>query len=345
MTLKTWKQVSWLPALALGAGLGLSSPAEACSAPVCEPDVKMPGPPRGGGIPANVPALVLFTDDAIVTSGDGAPRLLRANGDVVASSTVASSDDYHVWFVVPESPLVPGESYQLQARGECTTQSNSSKSAQFTFTAAAARPLPSATGTLTVGETGRGSVQVAHPAQCSSAIDAGYVRFHFTPAPELVPFLPWVRWTLDVDGTRWASTKYGTVLPDGTLAAPLPRETYFGERRLFQVHAACGTTETYLDRGRTPGRHHATLRAVLANAPSALPPVELDFELTCPGPGEPPPPTPQQPEPVTSPDEKNPNGFGCSQATGPGMGALVGLLALGFLVRRGTRRVPSPSGS
>jgi hypothetical protein len=343
MTLKTWKQVSWLSALALGAGLGLglSSPAEACSAPLCEPDVKAPFP-REGGVPANVPALVLYTDDAIVTSGDNAPRLLRGNGDVVASSTVASTDAYHVWFVVPDAPLVPGESYQLQARGECNVQSGSSKPAQFLFTAATAQPLPTSTGTLRVGETGRGSIQVANPASCSSAMDAGYVRFQFTPAPELVPFLPWIRWTLDVDGTRWASARHGAVLPDGTLTVPTPRESNFGERRLFQVHADCGTSETYVDKGRAPGRHHATLRPVLAHAPSALPAVELDFELTCPGSGEQTPPTPPQPEAEEKPAE---SGFGCSQTGGTGVGGLASLLALGFLVRRGTRRVPSRSRS
>jgi len=335
MTSRNLKQVSWLAALTLGAGLGLSSPAEACSGPVCEPNVEAPLP-KQGTVPANVPALVLYTEGVeIVTSGENAPRLLRSNGDVVATSTVASSDKHHGWHVVPASPLVPGETYRLQGTGACNYPSGSTQAVEASFTAGAASPLPTATGTLRVETTARGKVRVAHGSLCTTEQDSASVRFHFTPAPELVPFLPWVGWALEVDGQRWALERPGTVLPDGTLAPPTQRQLGFGARRIFQVHMSCAPQDSLSgDPGLTPGKHRATLRPTLAQASTALPPVEVDFELSCDA--QPPSKPPREVEQLPL--------YGCSHAGGASMLALPGLLALGFLVRRRTRQV-SRSGS
>ena len=339
MTSRTLKQVSWLVALALGAGLGLPPPAEACSAPVCEPDVEAPLP-NPGTVPANVPTLVLLTEGAeVITSGESAPRLLRSNGDRVALSTVASSTEYHVWHVMPASPLVPGETYRLQGVSACNHPSGSSKSIEVSFTAGAASPLPTATGTLRVETTARGKVRVAHGSLCSTEQDSSYVRFGFTPAPELVPFLPWVAWSLEVDGQRWALERHGTVLPDGTLAPPTRRQLGFGARRLFLVHASCDNPEPYFgDKGLTPGKHRATLRPVLAQASTSLPPVEVDFELSCET------QAPSEPEPPREAEKLPLPGQGCSHTGGAGMLALPILLSIRFLVRPRTRHV-SQSGS
>jgi hypothetical protein len=333
MTSKTLKQVSWLTALALGMGLGLSSPAEACSAPVCETGVEVPLPTSPGTVPANVPALVLQSTRgaALVTSGANAPRLLRSNGDVVATTMMTPDDEHHTWRVVPVSPLVPGETYRLQGVGECG-YTGSSQPVEVSFTAGAAQPLPSATGTLQVEKTTRGKVRVAHGSLCSTEQDASFVHLRFTPAPELVPFLPWVRWTLEVDGSRWANERHGAVGADGSLGTPTQWQLGFGERRLFQVHASC-VSRDYMngDPGLTPGRHRATLRPTLAQASTALPPVEVDFELSCDARPSPQPETPRDVEQLPL--------YGCSHAGGASLLALPGLLALGFLVRRRTRQV------
>jgi hypothetical protein len=334
MTSRTLKQVSWLAALTLGAGLGLSTPAEACSAPVCEPDVEAPLPTNPGTVPANVPTLVLLTEGAeVITSGESAPRLLRSNGERVELSTVASRDEYHVWHVRPASPLVPGETYRLQGVAACTLPSGSSQSLEVSFTAGAASPLPTATGTLRVETTARGKVRVAHGSLCSTEQDSSYVRLGFTPAPELVPFLPWVSWSLEVDGQPWALERHGAVLPDGTLAPPTRRQLGFGARRLFLVHAGCANQEPDVgDKGLMPGKHRATLRPVLAQSSTSLPPVEVDFELSCESrtPSEPPRDIEQLPL----------LGHGCSHTGGAGMLALPLLLSIRFLVRRRTHHVP-----
>jgi MYXO-CTERM domain-containing protein len=176
----------------------------------------------------------------------------------------------------------------------------------------------------------RGPLQVRHGSACSVMLDAGYTRLRFTPAPELVPFLPWVHWRLEVDGEGWAEAQHGEVLAEGTVHAPVPGPFVLLPRTLFQVHANCGGSTESGDLGLKPGRHHATLRATLANAPGTLPPVELDFELSCQD--TPPEPTPDEPS-------ERPSGFGCSHAGGTGTGALLGLFALGALVWRQTRRI------
>jgi hypothetical protein len=338
MTSTTLKQVSWLAALTLGAGLGLSTPSEACSAPACMPDVEVPLP-ASGTVPANVPALVLLSTQGatLVTSGANAPRLLRSNGDVVATSTVTPGDAYRAWHVVPASPLVPGETYRLQGVGECD-YSGSSRSVEASFTAGAAQPLPAATGTLRVETTARGNIRVHADSLCSAEQDSSYVRLRFTPSPELVPFLPWVRWTLEVDGARWAGERHGAVLADGSLGPPTQWQSGFGERRLFQVHARCGSQNNHTDPGLTPGRHRATLRPVLAQTSTSLPPVEVDFELSCET------QAPSEPEPPRDVEKLPLPGHGCSHAGGANMLALPLLLSLRFLLRRRTRHV-SQSGS
>jgi MYXO-CTERM domain-containing protein len=330
------KKVSWLGALALGAGLGLSSPAEACSASLCEPGAKAPLP-TSGTVPANLPALVLLPSAGLGGSIDTRqqpPQLLRSDDSLVATLTVEPGAAEPGWLVVPESPLVPGETYRLRAVGVCQYPEGSTRPLEVSFTAGDALPLPTSTGSLRVDTTGHERLSVAHSSLCADSVDAGYVRFGFTPAPELVPFLPWVHWTLEVDGQRWTSAWHGAVGPDGTLAPPTAQERIFGARRLFQVHTSCGgALDDAHDKGWPPGRHRATLRPVLANAPGSLPPVEVDFELpTCPA----------RPPPAPEPGGSSP---GCSHTGGAGVPALVSLLTLGLLARRRTRRVPSRSRS
>jgi MYXO-CTERM domain-containing protein len=337
MTPWTTKKVSWLGMLALGAGLGLSSPAEACSAPLCEAGAMAPLP-TSGAVPANVPALVLLPSEmgGSIDTRQQPPQLLRSDDSLVATRSVEPGMGESGWLVVPESPLVPGETYRLRAQGVCPAPQGSTRSLEASFTAGAASPLPTATGSLRVDASGHERLSVAHGSLCSNTIDAGSVRFGFTPAPELVPFLPWVHWTLEVDGQRWTAARHGSVRPDGTLVPPNNNERIFGARRLLQVHTSCGGShdETH-DKGLSPGRHRATLRPALANAPGSLPPVEVDFELpTC--------PTTPPPEPEPRPGW---TGFGCSHAGGAGVPALLGLFSLGFLARRRTRRVPSRSRS
>ncbi len=338
-------KVSWITALALGAGLGVSSPAEACSGPVCQPGATLSLPAQGA-VPANVPALVLRPETySLLRQGESAPRLLRADGRPVATTIPALTRPQDPLLLVPEAPLEPGETYRVEALSGCP-YTEGSLAVQATFTAGPALPLPTATGTLRVETVAQGMLEVAHGSRCTLPVDAAFVRFHFTPAPELVPFLPWVQWRLEVDGHTWATARYGSLGAQGALAPPTAEERWYGARRLLQVHADCSGNRDVLDKGVTPGKHRATLRPVLAHAPDTLPAAEVDFELTCAQvqpPPPPPPPAPETPAPETPapelpplPEETRPL-HGCTHAGGASLGGLLAVLARGLLGRRQRR--------
>jgi hypothetical protein len=141
-----------------------------------------------------------------------------------------------------------------------------------------------------------------------------------------------------VDGAHWAGEWHGAVGADGSLGPPTQWQSGFGARRLFQVHASCGPQDNYTDSGLKPGKHRATLRPVLAQASTSLPPVEVDFELSCET------QTPSEPEPPREAEQLPLPGHGCSHTGGAGMLALPLLLSIRFLVRRRTHHV-SQSGS
>jgi uncharacterized protein (TIGR03382 family) len=314
----------WLPALTLGASLGLSPPAEACSAAPCGPEgATIPLPVEGSQVPANVPALVVRAPwlGTVITEGADSPRLLRGDGSAVAARVQGRGTNQPEYLVVPEVPLVSGESYRLEARGACAYD-GSSAPVSATFTTGPTRPLPQTSGWLDVSLPGQGMLQVGNDASCAARVEAAFVQLRFRPAPELVPFLPWVHFRLEVDGQRWAEASYGELGPMGTPLVDRPVGLPLQPRSLFRVHALCGENTTGSDEGVAPGRHHLALYPILAGAtPRVLPAVEGDVELTCP---------PVEPLPPDVPP------WGCSQAGGGSVLALAGLLAGALLRRRRT---------
>ena len=313
----------WLPALTLGASLGLSSPAEACSAPPCGAEgASLPLPEGNGEVPANVPALVVRAAwlGTVITEGEGSPRLLREDGSPVAARVQGRGTNQPEYLVVPEAPLVPGESYRLEARGACAYDGTSAPVAA-TFTAGPARLLPETSGWLDVSLPAQGTIQVGNGGSCAAQVEAAFVQLRFRPAPELVPFLPWVHWRLEVDGQRWAEASYGELGPNGAPLNPRPVSLPFQSRSLFLVHALCGENPMGSDEGVAPGRHRLALYPTLAGpTPRALPSIEADIELTCHTRG-----------PISSKPIR-----GCSQTGGGSVLALAGLLARILLRRRRT---------
>ena len=151
-------------------------------------------------------------------------------------------------------------------------------------------------------------------------VEGSTVTLSFTPTPELVPFLPWVHWTLEVDGKGWSSVPHGAVDAAGTV---MPPNRFASTHDLLIVYSVCKVLpdqQVSQNAGLPPGRHVATLRPVLEQSGTPLPPLEVAFELTCPK---------DAPAPDASQRE------GCSQAGG-GLAAF-GLLATLRLWRRGKR--------
>ncbi|RKH59656.1 hypothetical protein D7V93_14515 [Corallococcus llansteffanensis] len=299
-------------------GGGLPPSAEACSGPVCDLGGIVP-PTAGAAVPANVPALVIVP--SLFQSMDaGSVHLRTAEGTDVAAGITQSAHGSAV--VAPAAPLVPGAAYRLEGDSPCPYGPDT---LGVTFTASEPLPLPGATGLLEAGPEQQGNVYVIGGATCAVETRGSSLRLRFTPAPELVPFLPWVHWTVEVDGKPWASAPHGSLGPTGELAVTT-RLKY--TRDLLWLYTVCEVLPEAgqpQDMGLEPGRHVATLRPVLEHLDPPLPSVEVPFELTCPKKST-------EPDPV-------PNDEGCSQAGG-GLTAL-GLFATLQLWRRRARGVRS----
>ena len=314
MTRHDWKTLGVVTCV-LGAGGGLTPVAEACSGPACsDREVQVPMT-AGAEVPANVPALLIVP--AIFQNMDaGSVHLRTAEGVELAAGVTQGAHGSAV--VVPAAPLVPGSGYRLEGSNPCPL---GEETVAATFTASEPLPLPTTPGVLEAGPVQQGKVTVVGGASCSVDTQGSSLRLRFTPAPELVPFLPWVHWTVEVDGKPWATAPHGALGPTGELI-PSIRLQY--TRDLLWLYTVCEVTpgtQPPLNMGLEPGRHVATLRPVIEHLASPLPPLEVPFELTCPE---------KPPAPV--PDDE-----GCSQ-TGGGLTAL-GLLATLQLWRRRSRGV------
>ncbi len=268
-----------LPALTLGLTVGLPAHAD-CKKQLCQDaGAHIPLPPGNRDVPANLPALVVRATElgSILTEGEDRPRLLRADGSPVPAKVSPNYGTIGVWeqLVQPEEPLVPGESYRLEARGSCHLQ-GARPPISATFTAGPARPLPETSGWLEVVEQTYGPLQVSHTDEesCWTQEEAAFARLRFVPAPELVPFLPWVHWRLEVDGQHWADVPSGEVGAEGVLIQPPPLVRY-SSRSLFQVHTLCGREPLFTDQGMlTAGPHRVALHGTLScPTPRALPPL------------------------------------------------------------------------
>ncbi|WP_233610112.1 hypothetical protein [Corallococcus sp. AB049A] len=314
-------------------GLGALAPpsAEACVAANCLVDVRFPLPEDGGAVPANVPGLVVrpplreATEVATI-------QLLQADGTPVPFTLAIGARGTHV--VVPTAPLVPGTQYRIEAKGLCQFQETLTQSA--TFTAGPELPLPTTLGTLGVDTPKRGTFPVFGDAECGSPQEGDFTSLRFTPSPELVPFLPWMTWTVEVDGQPWSFSNHHGL--DSTGADHFDSHKYEYNRQLLSLYTVCTPgNPPPPGRGLTPGRHRATLQGTLERANLTLPPLSVDFELSCAspatdgGPGDDGGVTdggiPGDADPI-----RGPSSDGCTQAGG-GL-TVLGLLATLRLWRR-----------
>ncbi|MCY1043679.1 hypothetical protein OV208_20335 [Corallococcus sp. bb12-1] len=267
-------------------------------------------------MPTNLPGLVVVPP--LLESVDPTTvRLLLEDGTPVSATVTAGAHSTQV--LVPEAPLVEGTEYRLEATGVCSYQGT--QTAETTFTAGAALPLPTTLGSLTAQTPRRGTFVVDADSNCGNTQQEGdSTSLRFTPSPELMPFLPWVSWTVQVDGAPWSYAKHGGVTATGE--ENFDTRLYEYNRRLFFLYTVCEELQPQApNTGLAPGRHRATLQGTLEHANLTLPPLHVDFELTCAQ--KPVDPEPEEPEPE-EPGRPS-SGGGCSQAGGS-------LAALGLLV-------------
>lgn len=320
-------------------GFGLAKPtsAEACGGPPCTVEgSRIPLPPDAV-VPANVPALVV-EPPAYQSVEEQTLRLRTEDGVDVEARLLKGPGSSGV--LAPTAPLVPGTRYHLEGSVPCSGgHTGSPFLAMADFTAGPEVALPDETGVLQPGAGQRGQIRVwDSSASCASGYIGGWVTLEFTPAPELVPFLPWVHWTLEVDGQTWATAPHGAVDASGGV---IPADGFRTMRDLLTVYTLCGHESPGMPpsaTGLAPGVHTATLTPVLEQSETLLPSVSASFELACPTMGS----DGGYNEPIpgsdagigSDPDDAlPPKAKGCSQAGG-GLSVLGALTALRLWRRR-----------
>ncbi|MBN8233406.1 hypothetical protein JYK02_38400 [Corallococcus macrosporus] len=312
MTTREWKALVAVGTFMVGGGLALPPSAEACGGPVCDP-TKFSAPlPSDAVVPANVPALVVLPSPLYGMESENLSLRTEDGADVEATFLTGP---HRSGLVVPAAPLVPGTRYRLEARDLCAGYPQEPGTAEVSFTAGPAVTLPATSGTLRAAPEQQATFQVWGGSTCSVGVEGRQVTLGFTPSPELVPFLPWVHWTLEVDGQTWATAPHGAVDAAGNV---MPPNRFAYAHDLLIVYSVCQVLpneQSPSDQGLPSGRHVATLRPVLEQSGTPLPPMEVSFELACP-----------QEEPAPAPDigPEDPRDDGCSQAGG-------GLTAFGLL--------------
>lgn len=143
-------------------------------------------------------------------------------------------------------------------------------------------------------------------------------------------------WTVDVDGQPWSFSNHHGL--DSAGEDNFDSHKYEYNRMLLSVYTVCTPgNPPPPGRGLTPGHHQATLQGTLEHADITLPPLSVEFELSC---------APPATDAGTGDDDvtdggtgdadpiRGPSSDGCTQAGG-GL-TVLGLLATLKLWRRKT---------
>ncbi len=120
-------------------------------------------------------------------------------------------------------------------------------------------PLPTTAGSVTVGER-----RIAGEQDSDDPVFAYPV--HVTVAPEMLPFLPSARWTVELDGRPRRHGPMGDEAPE------------------FEVHVRCkspGPLNSCSQDVDAPGPHKLRVVARLAGSDTPIASDELDVELSC----------------------------------------------------------------
>ncbi len=263
-----------------------------------------------GGMPANVPAVVLNTSGSSEVGRSGI-ALFRADGGAVPASIEIADN---VILVRPSAPFADGEHYTVHFSSRCDG-AGPEQAASFSITAA--QPLPTSIGTLTMKAKGHGTIAIPEGSMCVEQMQGAYAQLELALSPQMLPFLPVTRWSLWVDDTLWAVEQAGAVHANGLLGAiPTYSSQFQVAPRVLEVHAPCPSEKRT---GLTLGKHTAELRATIAgfDAPMTS---SVGIELGCSGPSDPPTPIEDTPHP-TLPQP------GCASAPGA-MGVLAALVLM-----------------
>ena len=221
-------------------------------------------PASGSVVPANIPAIA-----AVPGTYSTLPcqvtwfELWDPQGTAVPTTPSPGEPGVHLL----GQALAQGQQHLLRYEQLCSTPQPMPVTFEQSFSVGAPAALPTSTGTLTIAEQGDGPFVVSD-GSCSWPGTSAWVRVRITPSCELVPFLPVVSFTAEVDGKPWASSRIGST-DSGT------------GRHVSLVYAACSAYPA--DNGTTTGSHVLSIRAHVAGSGVELQPATLPFTLSCSG--------------------------------------------------------------
>jgi hypothetical protein len=256
--------------------IGAPPRASACSGSIC-PIVS--ALPQGGPTPPNAPALAVFVPPYWWSAAPPAVELVRLDSSGAESPVEGTFDGS---LVMLADPLLPDSRYELRVVAPCGYDEGTTEYVHAVQTGATEVPLPTALGSLAVGEPFFGMVPVADiHGSCNVPIEAQVVDLEVELAGEAVAWEGLLVWTTRVDGAVWTHSN-ATITPgnpyDGVDEEPGGSWIGRGLDRLFVV---CGEHESL--RGLEPGTHVVRMEATVAGTSSVLTTQEITIELSCDG--------------------------------------------------------------
>jgi hypothetical protein len=290
-----------------------SRPADACSAPQCWPGAFVPQ--DGAVIPENAPGFYFRPPLQGGSAGDASlVRLTAASDPSTPLAFTAMPQPNGDFVLVPDAPLVAGETYTLEDGAECNGGTMYS-----TFTAGPSAPLPSSLGSVNlIGHGMFAEIPVATASgSCSTTVEATIAQITLDVSASAEPWKDLLLYETLVDDKPWVNQVSINVRTD-------PGESWLG-RGTDLLYRVCKPNPDAIFQGLAEGGHNVRFRASLpgvTNQTSLATPA-APIEIMCTS------------NPNPDPEEIDNDGGGCATNRPATLGFV--LLALLALVQR-TRR-------
>lgn len=211
-------------------------------------------PTGNGAIPLDAAGVLLSPERSF--GGGGATTasvtVTADDGVVVATSTEAASNGTVVRFA---TPLREGGRYTIGYGSLCELDRGAPLA--VTFQAAAAAPLPTTLGALSLERSVVGPLRVGGGAGCVETIQAAYADVVLVPSAEATPWSNAFVFSTTVDGQRWAPTDTIAFNNQSDVGS-----SWVGRGR-DRVYATCGMAGPGQQAGVSEGAHDVTLTAWL----------------------------------------------------------------------------------
>ncbi|HRI70147.1 MAG TPA: hypothetical protein PK156_38215, partial [Polyangium sp.] len=159
--------------------------AEACSAS-CFPGAFLPS---NSDVPASIPGIYWVASRGFLTPVspfDVGLTQITATGEMPVDVTAQTISDGLVYVLVPVAPLVPNADYVIRDSKVCE---DGGLMAETTFHTTDAAPLPTKLGTIKVGSTTEGPIEVAtRDGSCSTYVNGVSSSLELELDPEAAPY-------------------------------------------------------------------------------------------------------------------------------------------------------------